>query len=150
MSAKTEKTFKISLPNPHSSECGSSQETQKPEAPTRLSILVRKYKHMKHIVPVMAVATVLTLGAWTTLSAEEEKKEAINMSDVPAAVQKTFNDEAAGGKIVRVEKEESNYEAVIEKDGKQTGVEVSADGKVVSRHDEKKEHKEKGEKDEKY
>jgi len=63
---------------------------------------------------------------------------------------KTFNDEAAGGKIVRVEKEESNYEAVIEKDGKQTGVEVSADGKVVSRHDEKKEDKEKGEKDEKY
>ena len=98
----------------------------------------------------MAVATVLTLGAWTTLSAEEEREEAINMSDVPAAVQKTFNDEAAGGKIVRVEKEESNYEAVIEKDGKQTGVEVSADGKVVSRHDEKKEHKEKGEKDEKY
>ena len=69
---------------------------------------------MKHIVPVMAVATVLTLGAWTTLSAEEEK-------------------------------EESNYEAVIEKDGKQTSVEVSADGKVVSRHDESKEHKEKGE-----
>ena len=98
----------------------------------------------------MAVATVLTLGAWTTLSAEEENEEAISMSDVPAAVQKTFNDEAAGGKIVRVEKEESNYEAVIEKDGKQTGVEVSADGKVVSRHDEKKEHKEKGEKDEKY
>ena len=96
----------------------------------------------------MAVATVLTLGAWTTLSAEEEKEEAISMSDVPAAVQKTFNDEAAGGKIVRVEKEESNYEAVIEKDGKQTGVEVSPDGKVVSRHNESKEHKEKGEKDE--
>jgi len=37
MSVKTEKTFTISLPNPHSSECGSSQETQKPEAPARLS-----------------------------------------------------------------------------------------------------------------
>ena len=98
----------------------------------------------------MAMATVLTLGAWTTVSAEEENEEAISMSDVPAVVQKTFNDEAAGGKIVRVEKEESNYEAVIEKNGKQTGVEVSPDGKVVSRHDEKKEHKEKGEKDEKY
>ena len=88
MSAKTGKNFTISLPNPYSSESGSSQETQKPEAPTRLSILVRKYKHMKHIVPVMAVATVLTLGAWTTLSAEEEKEEAISMSDVPAAVQR--------------------------------------------------------------
>jgi len=105
---------------------------------------------MKHIVPVMAIATVLTLSAWTPLFAEEENEEAISMADVPAAVQKTFNDEAAGGKIVRVEKEESNFEAVIEKDGKQTGVEVSPDGKVVSRHDEKKEHKEKGEKGEKY
>jgi hypothetical protein len=105
---------------------------------------------MKHIVPVMAIATVLTLSAWTPLFAEEENEEAISMSDVPAAVQKTFNDEAADGKIVRVEKEESNFEAVIEKDGKQTGVEVSPDGKVVSRHDEKKEHKEKGEKGEKY
>lgn len=105
---------------------------------------------MKHIVPIIAVATILTIGAWTPLFAEEEKEEAISMSDVPAAVQKTFNDEAAGGKIVRVEKEENNYEAVIEKDGKQTGVEVSADGKVVSRHNEKKEHKEKGEKGEEY
>ena len=98
----------------------------------------------------MAIATILTLSAWTPLFAEEENEEAISMADVPAAVQKTFNDEAAGGKIVRVEKEESNFEAVIEKDGKQTGVEVSPDGKVVSRHDEKKEHKEKGEKGEKY
>src|SRR6266480_810023 len=43
-------------------------------------------------------------------------------------------------------KEGSNYEAVIGKNGKQTGVEVSPDGKVVSKHDESKEHKEKGEK----
>jgi hypothetical protein len=105
---------------------------------------------MKHIVPVIAVATAMTLSAWTPLFAEEENEQAMSMSDVPAAVQKTFNDEAAGGKIVRVEKEENNYEAVIEKDGKQTGVEVSPDGKVVSRHNEKKEHKEKGEKGEKY
>jgi len=104
----------------------------------------------KHIVPTMAVATVLTLGAWAPLFAEDEDEQVISISDVPAAVQKTFNDEAAGGKIVRVEKEENNFEAVIEKDGKQTGVEVSADGKVVSRHNESKEHKEKGEKGEKY
>jgi hypothetical protein len=103
---------------------------------------------MKHVVPAMAVATVLTLGAWAPLFADEDEDEqVISTSDVPAAVQKTFNDEAAGGKIVRVEKEENNFEAVIEKDGKQTGVEVSADGKVVSRHNESKEHKEKGEKD---
>jgi hypothetical protein len=35
MSVKTEKTFTISLPNPHSSECGSSRE-HKAEASRRL------------------------------------------------------------------------------------------------------------------
>jgi hypothetical protein len=124
-------------------------KNKQPEAFTRLTIANEKVgTRMKHIVPAIAVAAVLTLGSWTPLFADEEDEQVISLSDVPAAVQKTFNDEAAGGKIVRVEKEESNYEAVIEKNGKQTGVEVSADGKVVSRHDESKEHKEKGEKGE--
>ena len=48
------------------------------------------------------------------------------------------------------EKEGANFEAVIEKNGKQTGIEIDANGKVVSRHNESKEHKEKGEKGEKY
>jgi hypothetical protein len=103
---------------------------------------------MKHIVPAIAVAAALTLGSWAPLSAEEEKEESISTSDVP--VQKAAEAEAKGGTIVRWEKEGSNYEAVIEKSGKQTGIEVSPDGKVVSRHDETKEHKEKGEKGEKY
>jgi hypothetical protein len=33
---KTARPFTISLPNPHSSECGSSRERQKPEASSRL------------------------------------------------------------------------------------------------------------------
>jgi hypothetical protein len=65
---------------------------------------------------------------------------------VPAAIQKAAEREAKGGNIVRWEKEGANYEAVIEKSGKQTGIEMDANGKVVSRHDEAKEHKEKGEK----
>ncbi|HEX4696601.1 MAG TPA: hypothetical protein VH254_02915 [Candidatus Udaeobacter sp.] len=100
---------------------------------------------MKHIVPVIAVATGLTLSAWTTLWAEEEREEKVNASDVPAAVQKAAAAEAKGGTIVRWEKEGANFEAVIDKNGKQTGVELTPDGKVVSRHDESKEHKEKGE-----
>jgi len=124
-------------------------KNKQPEVFTRLTIANQKVgKRMKHIVPAIAVAAVLTLGSWTPLFADEDDEQVISLSDVPAAVQKTFNDEAAGGKIVRVEKEESNFEAVIEKNGKQTGVEVSADGKVVSRHDQSKEHKEKGEKGE--
>src|SRR6266480_8119188 len=105
---------------------------------------------MKHIVPAIAVAAVLTLGSWASLSAEEEKEESISASDVPAAVQKAAEAEAKGGTIVRWEKEGSNYEAVIENNGKQTGVELTPNGKVVSRHNESKEHKEKSEKGEKY
>ena len=100
---------------------------------------------MKHIVRVIAVATVLTLGAWSSLFADEEKEESISASSVPAAVQQAAQAEAKGGTIIRWEKEGNNYEAVIQNGAKQTGIEITADGKVVSRHDESKEHKEKGE-----
>jgi hypothetical protein len=100
---------------------------------------------MKKLVTTLSMAVVLGLACPVLSSAEEEKETTMKMSDVPAAVQKTFKEEAAGARIVRIEKEENNYEVVIEKNGKQTGVEVNADGKVVSRHNEKKEHKEKGE-----
>jgi plastocyanin len=99
---------------------------------------------MKHIIPVIALATGLTLSASTALWADEEREEKVNPSDVPAAVQQAAQAEAKGGTIVRWEKEGSNYEAVIDNNGKQTGVELTPDGKVVSRHDESKEHKEKG------
>jgi len=102
---------------------------------------------MKTIITTISVAVILGLASPVLFSAEEENETTMKMSDVPAAVQKTFKEEAAGGRIVRIEKEEDNYEVVINKNGKQTGVEVSSDGKVVSRHDEKKEDKEKGDKD---
>ena len=101
---------------------------------------------MKHIIPAIAVAAVLTLGSWAPLSAEEEKEESISTSDVPAAVQKAVEAEAKGGTIVRWEKEGANFEAVIKKNGKQIGVEMDENGKVLSKHNEAKEHKEKGEK----
>jgi hypothetical protein len=102
-------------------------------------------KNMKYIVPVIAATTLLTLGAWTSLLAEEEKEESLSASSIPAVVQKAAAAEAQGGSIVRWEKEGNDYEAVIERGGKQTGIELTAEGKVVSRHDEAKEHKEKGE-----
>jgi hypothetical protein len=115
------------------------------EAPTRLTTTNDKSESMKHIIPAIAVATGLTLSAWTTLWADEEREEKVNPSDVPAAVQQAAQAEAKGGTIVRWEKEGRNYEAVIDNNGRQTGVELTPDGKVVSRHNESKEHKEKGE-----
>ena len=102
-----------------------------------------------NLIVVALVSAGLAFGL-TAQAKEKEEEESISSSDVPAAVQQAAQAEAKGAIIVRWEKEGSNYEAVIEKNGKQTGVEINANGKVVSRHDETKEHKEKGEKGEKY
>lgn len=91
------------------------------------------------------VSAGLTFGV-TAQAKEREEEEPISGSDVPQAVQQAAQAEAKGGTIVRWEKERNNYEAVVEKSGKQVGIEINANGKVVSRHDESKEHGEKGEK----
>src|SRR5438552_4556213 len=95
---------------------------------------------------IAAVSAGLGFGAIAQGHGNKEKEETISSSDVPAAVQQAADTQAKGGKIVRWEKEGANYEAVIDKNGKQWGVEFDANGKVVSKHDESKEHKEKGEK----
>jgi len=125
--------------------------TQKTEASMRLSILMRKYKkHMKYIVPVIAVATVLTLGAWTPLSAQEEKEEIVQMSSLPEAVQKTIRDKAGTNEIEKIEKKtekgETVFEAVVKKNGKEWSIEVDTNGKFLKQYEESKEKEEKGEK----
>ncbi len=101
---------------------------------------------MKKLIAALSVATLVGVACPITASAEEEHEAMLKASDVPAAAQKAVEAEAKGGKIVRWEKEGKNYEGVVEKNGKQTGVEVDASGKILSRHNESKEHKEKGEK----
>jgi uncharacterized membrane protein YkoI len=106
---------------------------------------------MKHIVPIIAVATVLTLGAWTPLSAEEEKEEIVQMSSLPEAVQKTIKDKAGSNEIEKIEKKtekgETVYEAVVNKNGKEWSIEVDANGKFLKQYKESKEKEEKGEKE---
>jgi hypothetical protein len=88
------------------------------------------------------VAASLSIGV--AVQAAEEKEQELKASDVPAAVQKAAEDQAKGGKILRWEKEGANYEAVVEKkSGKQVGIKMNADGKVLSKHNESKEHQEK-------
>src|SRR6266481_4429185 len=69
---------------------------------------------------IAAVSAGLALGV-VTQAKEKEEEQSISSSDVPAAVQQAADAQAKGGKI-------------------------DANGKVVSKHDESKEHKEKGEK----
>ena len=100
----------------------------------------------KNLFTVAAVSAGLAFGVAAQAKEEKHEEQAINSSDVPAAVQQAAQAEAKGGSIVRWQKEGANYEAVIQKSGKQIGVEMDANGKVLSKHNEAREHKEKGEK----
>ena len=106
---------------------------------------------MKTIITSSVLAVGLALCLPFALAKEKEhEEESISKADVPAAVQKAADTEAKGGKIVRWEKEGGNYEVVIDKKGKEWGVKMDANGKVLSKHEEGKEKGEKGEKGEKY
>jgi len=96
----------------------------------------------KNLVTVAAVSASLTLSAAAQTQEREHQEQTINSSEVPAAVQQAAQAQAKGGTIVRWEKEGANFEAVINKKGKEIGVEMDANGKVLSKHDEAKEHKE--------
>jgi len=98
----------------------------------------------KNLVTVAAVSAALSLSVTAQAKEEEHEEQSISSSDVPAAVQQAAQAEAKGGTIVRWEKEGANFEAVIDKNGKQIGVEMDATGKVLSKHNEAKEHKERG------
>jgi hypothetical protein len=99
---------------------------------------------MKKLFTITAVSASLAFGVTTQAKEREHEEQIINSSDVPAAVQQAAQAEAKGGTIVRWEKEGANFEAVIQKNGKEIGVEMDANGKVLSKHNEAKEHKEKG------
>jgi plastocyanin len=99
----------------------------------------------KHNLLIVAAVTAgLTFGV-AAQAHENENEQSISSSTVPSAVQQAAQSQAKGGKIVRWEKEGANYEAVVEKNGKQWGFEFDGNGKLVSKHNESKEHAEKGE-----
>jgi hypothetical protein len=100
----------------------------------------------RNLITVAAVSAGLAIGVAAQAKEEKHEEQAINSSHVPAAVQQAAQAEAKGGSIVRWQKEGANYEAVIQKNGKQIGVEIDSNGKVLSKHNEAREHKEKGEK----
>ena len=98
----------------------------------------------KNLFAVAAVSASLAFGITVQAKERAHEEQTISSSDVPAAVQQAAQAEAKGGTIVRWEKEGANFEAVIDKNGKQIGVEMNPSGKVLSRHNEAKEHKEQG------
>ena len=104
----------------------------------------KKEMKAKNLVTVAAVSAALSFSVTAQAKEEKHEEQSINSSDVPAAVQQAAQAEAKGGSILRWEKEGANYEAVIQKKGKQIGVEMDANGKVLSKHNEAQEHKKHG------
>ena len=73
-----------------------------------------------------------------TAQADEYKSRGIDLKTLPAVVQKTITEMAAGGKIIRVYREDDrdgrwNYEAVVKLDGKEWKIEVDLNGKFLKK-----------------
>ena len=73
----------------------------------------------------------------------EQPGEMVQMKSLPASVQQTINQKAAGGEIVRVKREDDangkwNYEIVVRTNGKEWGFEVDPNGKFLRQHTESK------------
>lgn len=88
---------------------------------------------------IAAVSAGLAFGA-TAYGSEKAIEEPISGYDVPTAVQRAAESHSKGGTIVRWEKEGANYEAVVNKNGKQLGFTFDGKGNLVSKHDESNEN----------
>ena len=97
------------------------------------------------LLTIAAISSGLAFGA-IAYGHGKEKEENLSSSDVPQAVQQAANKQLKGASIVRWEKEGSNFEAVVSKDGKEWGYKFDANGKLLGKHSEASEKGEKGEK----
>ena len=102
-----------------------------------ISTNVTTMKTMKAV-----VATALVIGFAFGAAAQPGKHpgEKVDLKSLPAAVQETINQKAAGGNIVRVIREDDpdgkwNYEVVVKTNGKESGFEVDPNGRFVKHHE---------------
>ena len=98
-----------------------------------------------HRIAISISAAVLMVLPISVLAEEKEEKEAdstvVTLKQLPPAVRKTIEKEAAGNKIEEIEKETEDgktvYEAEVTIDGKEWEIEVAEDGKLVSKAEDK-------------
>ena len=93
----------------------------------------------KKLITIAAVSAGLAFGVTAQAKEQKHDEQTMKSSDVPTAVRSAAQAQAQGGTIVRWQKEGANFEAVIDKNGKQIGLEMDANGKVLSKHNEAKE-----------
>ena len=90
----------------------------------------------------LLIVAVVSAGLGFTLisQAGELKREAVSLKSLPSSVQKTITQKAAGGEILKIEREDDrngrwNYETTVKSNGKEWGFEVDPNGKFVKKHD---------------
>jgi uncharacterized membrane protein YkoI len=93
----------------------------------------------KRIIAAMAIAIGLgTIGALVYAGTEkDENKQKVTLTDMPPAVQKTIQDNLAGGKVTETVKEtkegKTYYEAEVQKSsGEKVEIKVAEDGKLIN------------------
>ena len=85
----------------------------------------------------IAIGVGLTLGE--AAQPGKHPGEKVDLKSLPAPVQETINQKAAGGKIVKILREDDpdgrwNYEVFVNASGKESGFEVDPNGKFVKHH----------------
>ena len=96
---------------------------------------------MKTTKAVLAIA--IGVGFTLSVAAAEPGKhpgEKVDLKSLPASVQKTINEKAAGGQIVKVFREDDpdgkwNYEVFVKANGKESLFEVDPNGNFVKQHE---------------
>jgi uncharacterized membrane protein YkoI len=95
-----------------------------------------------------AIAIIIGLGAIGALvyggMDREENKQKVAMTDLPPAVQKTIQDNLAGGTVSEITKETKDgktyYEAQVQKsEGEKVEIKVAEDGSIIGGGKEKEE-----------
>jgi uncharacterized membrane protein YkoI len=93
----------------------------------------------------LLLTVVISAGLACGMAAQgkEHPGEMVDMKSLPASVQQTINQQAAGGEVVQVKREDDpngkwNYEVTVRSQGKERAFEVDPNGKLVKTHGEKK------------
>jgi hypothetical protein len=94
----------------------------------------------KKLLTISVVSAGLAIAGAAQAHQGKHPEQTINKWDVPAAVQQAAKAEAKGTNIIRWEKEGGNYEAVINQNGKEMGITIKPNGKVLNKHNVAKEH----------
>jgi hypothetical protein len=86
----------------------------------------------------IAIGLGLTLGA--AAQPGKHPGEKVDLKSLPASVQETIKEKAAGGNITKVLREDDpdgkwNYEVFVTANGKASGFEVDPNGKFVKNHE---------------